>query len=61
MHEHNPEIYSRQFLEKHGLGVLSSLQNAIKNLISMELIQQANSSYELVDLFFKRWVRHTWE
>lgn len=60
MQEHNPEIYSRQFLEKHGLGAPSSLQKATKKLISMELIQQANGSYELVDLFFKRWLRHTW-
>ena len=61
MQEHSPEIYSRRFLEKHGLGAPSSLQKATKKLISMELIQQANGSYELVDLFFKRWVRHTWE
>jgi hypothetical protein len=60
MQERNPAIYSRQFLEKHGLGAPSSLQKATKKLISMELIQQANGSYELVDLFFKRWVRHTW-
>jgi hypothetical protein len=60
MQEHNPAIYSGQFLEKHGLGAPSSLQKATKKLISMELIQQANGSYELVDLFFKRWVRHTW-
>jgi len=59
MQEHSPAIYSRQFLEKHGLGAPSSLQKATKKLISMELIQQANGSYELVDLFFKRWVRHT--
>ncbi len=58
--EHNPAIYSRQFLEKHGLGAPSSLQKATKKLISMELIQQANGSYELVDLFFKRWIQHTW-
>jgi hypothetical protein len=60
MQEHNPAIYSRQFLEKHGLGAPSSLQKATKKLISLELIQPANGSYELVDLFFKRWVRHTW-
>jgi hypothetical protein len=29
-------------------------------LISMELIQQANGSYEIIDLFFKRWIQHTW-
>ena len=59
--EHNPEIYSRRFLDKHGLGAPSSLQKAIKKLIKMELIQQANGSYEMTDLFFKRWIRHTWE
>ncbi len=60
MQEDHPEIYSRLFLDKHGLGVPSSLQKATKNLISMELIQQANGSYEIVDLFFKRWLRQTW-
>lgn len=60
MQEHNPEIYSRQFLDKHSLGAPSSLQKATKKLIRMELIQQANGSYEIVDLFFKRWLRHTW-
>ena len=59
--EHNPEIYSRRFLDKHGLRAPSSLQKAIKKLIKMELIQQANGSYEMTDLFFKRWIRHTWE
>jgi len=60
MQEDHPEIYSRLFLDKHGLGVPSSLQKATKKLISMELIQQANGSYEIVDLFFKRWLRQTW-
>jgi hypothetical protein len=60
MQEHNPEIYSMRFLEKHGLGASSSLQKATKKLISMELIQQSNGSYEIIDLFFKRWIQHTW-
>jgi len=60
MQEHNPAIYSRRFLEQHGLGAASSLQKATKKLINMELIQQANGSYEIIDLFFKRWIRRTW-
>jgi hypothetical protein len=60
MQENNPAIYSRQFLEKHGLGAPSSLQKATKKLITLELIQPANGSYEIVDLFFKRWIQHTW-
>jgi DNA-binding MarR family transcriptional regulator len=60
MQEHNPEIYSMRFLEKHGLGAPSSLQKATKKLISMELIQQSNGSYEIIDLFFKRWIQYTW-
>jgi AAA+ ATPase superfamily predicted ATPase len=59
MQEHNPAIYSRRFLEQHGLGAASSLQKATKKLINMELIQQANGSYEIIDLFFKRWIQHT--
>jgi AAA+ ATPase superfamily predicted ATPase len=61
MQEHNPAIYSRRFLEQHGLGAASSLQKATKKLINMELIQQANGSYEIIDLFFKRWIQHTWQ
>ena len=60
MQEYNPEIYSRQFVEKHGLGAPSSLQKATKKLINMELIQRANGSYKITDLFFKRWIRQTW-
>ena len=58
--EHDPEIYSRRFLDKHALGVPSSLQKAIKKLMRMELIQQDNGSYEMVDLFLKKWIRRTW-
>jgi hypothetical protein len=60
MQEQNAEIYSRSFLEKHGLGAPSSIQKATKKLIDKELIQQANGSYEITDLFFKRWIGHTW-
>ena len=60
MQENNPEIYSRRFVEKHGLGAPSSLQKATKKLINMELIQRANGSYEITDLFFKRWIQQTW-
>jgi len=60
MQEDHPEIYSRRFIEKHGLGVPSSLQKATKKLIRMELIQKANGGYEIIDLFFKRWIRNTW-
>ena len=60
MQEDNPEIYSRRFLEKHGLGAASSLQKATRKLMRMELIQQADGSYEIVDLFFKKWIRRKW-
>jgi len=60
MQENNAEIYSRRFLEKHSLGAPSSLQKATKKLISKELIHQVNGSYEIIDQFFKRWIRHTW-
>jgi len=60
MQENNAEIYSRRFLEKHGLGAPSSLQKATKKLISKELIHQVNGSYEIVDLFFKKWIQHNW-
>ncbi len=60
MQEDTPEIYSRRFLEKHGLGAASSLQKVTKKLMRMELIQQADGSYEIVDLFFKKWIRHKW-
>jgi hypothetical protein len=36
------------------------LPQIIPKVVMMELIQQANGSYEIVDLFFKRWLRQTW-
>lgn len=36
------------------------LEAGKKLLINMELIQRANGSYEITDLFFKRWIRQTW-
>ena len=58
--EEYPEIFSKKFLEKYGIGPASSIQKALKNLLKKELVQQENGSYVVYDLFFKKWIRRIW-
>ncbi|MBW1705833.1 MAG: ATP-binding protein [Deltaproteobacteria bacterium] len=58
--EEYPEVFSRKFLETYGLGPSSSIQKALKKLLKKELVHQENGSYVIYDLFFKKWIRHTW-
>jgi len=58
--EESPEVFSKKFLEKYGLGPSSSIQKALKNLLKKEFVQQENGSYMVYDLFFKKWIRRTW-
>ena len=58
--EEYPEIFSKKFLEKYGIGPASSIQKALKNLLKKELVQQENGSYVIYDLFFKKWIRRIW-
>ena len=58
--EEYPEVFSKIFLEKYGLGPSSSIQKALKNLLKKELIQQESGSYVIYDLFLKRWIKRTW-
>ncbi len=57
--EEYPEVFSKKFLEKYGLGPSSSIQKALKKLLKKELVQQENGSYVIYDLFFKKWIRRT--
>ena len=58
--EEYPEVFSKRFLEKYGLGASSSIQKALKSLLEKDLVQQENASYVIVDLFLARWIRRTW-
>ncbi len=58
--EESLEVFSKKFLEKYRLGPSSSIQKALKNLLKKELAQQENGSYMVYDLFFKKWIRRTW-
>ena len=58
--EEYPEVFSRKFLEKYGLGPSSSVQKALKKLLKKELVRQENGSYVIYDLFFTKWIRRTW-
>lgn len=49
------KIYSFDKLQRFGL-TTSAVQKIIKNLLSKELIDKSNDTYEINDVFFKRWL-----
>lgn len=50
------KIYSLDKLQKYGL-TASIIQKTIKSLLSKELIDKSNGSYEINDVFFKQWLK----
>jgi hypothetical protein len=54
--EKSPAIFGKDFLGRYHLGASSSVQRAVNKLLVLDLIQRANGSYEILDLFFKRWL-----
>lgn len=58
--EDHPEVFSKNFLGKYGLGASSSIQKALKRLLEKDLVRQENNSYVILDLFFKKWIERTW-
>jgi len=57
--EDHPEVFSKSFLGKYGLGASSSIQKALKRLLEKDLVRQENNSYMILDLFFKKWIERT--
>lgn len=55
----NPQgnIYSHDFLSKHGLGVPATVQTAIKALEKKGFSDRQNGSYSISDIFFVEWIK----
>lgn len=55
----NPEanIYSQEFLSRHELGMPATVQTAVKALEKKGLLDRANGSYSISDVFFIEWIK----
>lgn len=51
------KIMSGQFIRKYGLSSSSSVQNAIKRLLDMDLVTLDNKQYFIDDIFFRMYLR----
>jgi len=54
-------IFSQDFLMKHNLGSVSSVQTSVNLLISHGFLDRENDSYIFLDIFFKEWIRRRME
>lgn len=50
------QLYSSNFLQKHGLGSASSVQRAVSRLMTEEILEKANGGYQFTDVFFRQWI-----
>ncbi len=48
---------SKSFIQKHRLGTTSTINSAIKSLISKELIFKEDNKYLVYDVFFSLWLK----
>jgi AAA+ ATPase superfamily predicted ATPase len=55
----NPQayIYSQEFLSEHQLGTPATVQTAVRALEKKGLLDRANSSYAISDVFFIEWIK----
>jgi AAA+ ATPase superfamily predicted ATPase len=55
----NPKanIYSQEFLVEHELGTPATVQTAVKALEKKGLLDRANGSYSISDVFFVEWLK----
>ncbi len=51
------KIFSQEFITATGIGPCSTLQTSIVLLIKKEIIEKNNGFYEIVDVFFKEWIK----
>lgn len=54
------EITSADFIGKHGLHSLSSVQSAAKQLLEKEFITKEGNTYQVYDRFFGLWIAQTY-
>lgn len=50
------KVLSRQFLKKHNLPSVSTVQYILNNLVDKDLIDRENGNYIVSDVFFKKWL-----
>jgi hypothetical protein len=51
--------FSSDFIQRHGLRSASNAQRAIESLLERDVIDRDNSSFTIIDRFFKIWVQKT--
>ena len=51
------KIMSGEFIRKHQLSSASSVQNAVKRLLEMDLISYENKHYSVGDIFFRLYLQ----
>ena len=44
-------------LRKHGMSQPAVMMRALNSLINKELVDKESGRYEIVDVFFKKWIR----
>ena len=50
------QVFSADYLKRHGLGSASSVQKALSALAGRELIDRENGTHIISDLLFRRWI-----
>ena len=50
------KVLSKQFLKKHSLPSISTVQYSLNYLVDNDLIDKENGVYTIIDIFFKRWL-----
>jgi len=51
--------FASDFIQRHGLRSASNAQRAIESLLEREVIDRDNSSFIIIDRFFKIWIQKT--
>jgi hypothetical protein len=51
--------FASDFIQRHGLRSPSNAQRAIESLLERDVIDRDNSSFIIIDRFFKIWIQKT--
>jgi len=50
------KLFSAQFLQKHRIGVASTVQRTLKSLVEKDIVDKEKDEYSIIDVFFKKWL-----
>jgi hypothetical protein len=53
------KAFASDFIQRHGLRSASNVQRAIEYLLEKDVIDRDNSSFVIIDRFFKVWIQKT--